>query len=61
MLAIEGVLCAKNKCKTKDKLFIESVQELRPDAPILVSEYWPGWFDHWFEDVHNTLSDKDFR
>ena len=36
-------------------------QELRPDAPVLVSEFWPGWFDHWFEPHHNVLSEQDFR
>ena len=35
--------------------------DLRPDAPILVSEFWPGWFDHWFEPHHNVLSEEDFR
>jgi len=37
------------------------IKELRPDAPILVSEFWPGWFDHWFEPHHNVLSEEDFR
>ena len=33
---------------------MESLLELQPDRPILVSEYWSGWFDHWFEPVHNN-------
>jgi len=36
------------------------LKEIRPDAPILVTEFWPGWFDHWFED-HHTLSEPEFR
>ena len=30
--------------------------QLQPNRPILVSEFWPGWFDHWFEPIHNILS-----
>ena len=37
------------------------IKEIRPDSPILVSEFWPGWFDHWFEPNHNILSEQDFR
>ena len=37
---------------------MDALLELQPDRPILVSEYWPGWFDHWFEPVHNILSTK---
>ena len=37
------------------------IKEIRPDSPILVSEFWPGWFDHWFEPNHNILSEEDFR
>ena len=37
------------------------IKELRPDSPIIVTEFWPGWFDHWFEPNHNILSEQDFR
>ena len=33
---------------------------LQPNKPILVSEFWPGWFDHWFEPVHNILNLEEF-
>jgi beta-galactosidase len=26
---------------------MDALARLRPDAPLFVSEYWPGWFDHW--------------
>ena len=29
---------------------VERLKQLRaaqPDAPLLVTEFWPGWFDHW--------------
>ncbi|CAL8070939.1 unnamed protein product [Orchesella dallaii] len=25
------------------------LQEMQPDKPLMVMEYYPGWFDHWFE------------
>ena len=40
---------------------LKKIKELRPNSPILVSEFWPGWFDHWFEQYHNTLSEEEFR
>ena len=27
---------------------MDKLLELQPDRPILISEFWPGWFDHWF-------------
>ena len=29
-----------------DKQF-EKLKEVRPDAPLMCSEFWSGWFDHW--------------
>ncbi len=26
---------------------MDALARLRPNAPLFVSEYWPGWFDHW--------------
>jgi beta-galactosidase len=26
---------------------MNALAKLRPDAPLFVSEYWPGWFDSW--------------
>jgi hypothetical protein len=28
----------------------------QPNKPAMVMEYWSGWFDHWFEQVHHTIS-----
>ncbi len=25
----------------------KKLKELRPDSPLMCSEYWSGWFDHW--------------
>lgn len=53
------LMTANFKWGSEDEL--RRIKELRPNAPILVSEYWPGWFDHWFEKNHNVLSEGDFR
>ena len=42
------------------ELEIEAVRAMRPNSPVLVSEFWSGWFDKWFEDHHNILSDESF-
>lgn len=47
--------------KWKSEQELQRIKELRPNSPILVSEFWPGWFDHWFEPNHNTLSVEDFK
>ena len=26
-----------------------------------MSEFWAGWFDKWFEDQHNILSEESFE
>jgi len=57
---IDGELMTANfKWGSEDELL--RIKELRPDSPILVTEFWPGWFDHWFEENHNILKDEDFR
>lgn len=34
------------------------LQELRPDTPLMCSEFWSGWFDHWGA-KHETRSAED--
>lgn len=41
-----------------DKQF-HSFQELYPSAPLMCSEYWTGWFDHWGK-PHETRSISSF-
>lgn len=53
------LMTANFKWKSEKELL--RIKELRPNAPILVSEFWPGWFDHWFDEMHNVLSEADFR
>lgn len=41
-----------------DKQF-ETFKKLHPDAPLMCSEYWSGWFDHWGR-PHETRSISSF-
>lgn len=55
----DGVLMTANfKFESTENL--DALLALQPNRPILVSEFWPGWFDHWFEPIHNTLNIEDF-
>jgi len=36
------------------KTEIPKLQKFRPGRPVLNSEYWDGWFDHWGEHHHAT-------
>ena len=57
---IDGELMTAN-FKWNSEAELARIKEIRPNSPILVSEFWPGWFDHWFEPNHNILSEQDFR
>ncbi|MEO7576284.1 MAG: beta-galactosidase [Massilia sp.] len=37
----------------------KAFQEAQPDAPLMCSEYWSGWFDHWGR-PHETRSISSF-
>ena len=43
------------------KLVIGCVSHLLSLSPSLFSEYWPGWFDHWFAPIHIILSLESFE
>ena len=32
---------------------LDKLGELQPNKPLMVAEYWAGWFDHWSEHYHN--------
>ena len=40
---------------------LDALRELQPNKPMHVTEYWPGWFDHWFEPYHTILSLKGMK
>ncbi len=35
----------------------EKLRQHQPAGPLLVTEFWDGWFDHWGEDHHTTALD----
>ena len=47
--------------KYESKENMDALLSYQPDRPILVSEFWPGWFDHWMEPVHNILNMVEFE
>ncbi|OQV15761.1 Beta-galactosidase-1-like protein 2 [Hypsibius exemplaris] len=38
---------------------LDTLKSLQPNKPLMVMEYWSGWFDHWNEN-HHTISLKKF-
>ncbi|XP_046388675.1 beta-galactosidase-1-like protein 2 isoform X2 [Ischnura elegans] len=41
---------------------LEALKKLQPDRPLMVMEYWSGWYDHWLDDSHQTgLTLKEFE
>ncbi len=35
---------------------MDALLGMQPNRPILVSEYWTGWFDNMFNSGHNVMS-----
>ncbi|KAJ9575407.1 hypothetical protein L9F63_025639, partial [Diploptera punctata] len=51
--AIAGVLQTANfQVNPENELSI--LKKFQPDKPLMVMEFWAGWFDHWFEKHHTT-------
>jgi beta-galactosidase len=44
---LPGVYAATNFGPGNHEKGMEALAQLRPGQPLFVSEYWPGWFDHW--------------
>ncbi|MEO8736003.1 MAG: beta-galactosidase family protein, partial [Edaphobacter sp.] len=45
--SIPGLYAATNFGIGNHKGGMDALEKVRPGAPLFVSEYWPGWFDHW--------------
>lgn len=45
---IPGILMTVN-CQTNVTLNLNVLRSLQPDRPVMVMEFWTGWFDHWGE------------
>ena len=35
---------------------LDKLEAIQPGKPLMVTEYWAGWFDHWTEPIHHTTS-----
>ncbi|KAJ3664493.1 hypothetical protein Zmor_000055 [Zophobas morio] len=55
---LPGVLATAN-FQEKAKHELGLLKEFQPDKPLMVMEYWTGWFDHW-TDKHHTRSADAF-
>ncbi|XP_015598574.1 beta-galactosidase-1-like protein 2 [Cephus cinctus] len=51
--SLPGILQTANFKQEPEREFM-LLKELQPDKPLMVMEYWTGWFDHWLEEYHNT-------
>lgn len=52
---IPGVLATVN-FGSNPKGNFELLRKFQPDAPLMCTEYWNGWFDHWYEKHHKRDS-----
>jgi len=53
---IDGVLPTANGHTVEElKPNFDVIKNVSPDYPLMVMEFWCGWFDHW-SDVHETRS-----
>jgi beta-galactosidase len=50
---LPGVFAAANFGPGEARTSIPKIQRQRPDQPVMVGEYWDGWFDAWGE-AHNS-------
>lgn len=56
-----GVLKTGNfKKKDVAKEIFQEMHDIQPEAPLVVSEFWTGWFDAW-GDTHHTRDTKEME
>jgi|HubBroStandDraft_5_1064220.scaffolds.fasta_scaffold02969_4 beta-galactosidase GanA len=58
---LDGVFAAANFGPGEGKSSIAKIHARRPNQPVMVGEYWDGWFDAWGEEhqVTNTQQQLD--
>ncbi|PFX33940.1 Beta-galactosidase-1-like protein 2 [Stylophora pistillata] len=54
---LPGVLKTAN-FQSNETTCLNRLKKLQPDKPLMVAEFWPGWFDHWGEQHHKMEADK---
>ncbi|ELT97928.1 hypothetical protein CAPTEDRAFT_112460 [Capitella teleta] len=57
---VPGVFMTTNFKNTNEggRMF-DKLHELQPGKPLMVMEFWSGWFDHW-EEKHHTMSLEEY-
>ncbi len=54
--SVDGLLATANFGSRPDEAFT-ALRRVRPHQPIMCTEYWCGWFDHWYEEHHVRTAD----
>nr|XP_023025003.1 beta-galactosidase-1-like protein 3 [Leptinotarsa decemlineata] len=57
---LPGVLFQTVNFGDSPENYLGRLNELQPNKPLMVMEFWIGWFDHW-TDNHQTRSTSDMR
>jgi beta-galactosidase len=52
--SLPGLLKAAN-FQSNPEQNLNDLLSFQPDKPVMVMEFWAGWFDHWLE-PHSTIS-----
>ena len=55
---IPDILRTVNFAFDADEAFAK-LREYQPDGPLMVTEFWSGWFDHWGEEHHLSADSSD--
>ncbi|KAL7630411.1 UNVERIFIED_CONTAM: hypothetical protein RMT77_019426 [Armadillidium vulgare] len=40
---------------------LDILKELQPNRPLLVAEFWTGWYDYWFKPEHSTRDPNEIN
>ncbi|XP_063613408.1 beta-galactosidase-1-like protein 2 [Penaeus indicus] len=57
--SVPGELMTAN-FKSGGEKELQLLKEIQPDRPLMVMEFWTGWFDHWLAEVHVTWAPEKF-
>jgi len=58
--SVPGALQTANFQRNAQAEFSQ-LRKLQPNMPLMVTEFWSGWFDHWVLNHHGGLAFKDFK
>ncbi|XP_068215646.1 beta-galactosidase-1-like protein 2 [Palaemon carinicauda] len=57
--AVEGALMTAN-FNSDPKGNLNKLKKLQPNRPLMTTEYWTGWFDHWLAESHSVTDPNEF-